>query len=310
MRVARLACALLALSAVILQASADASDAPLRVEQVAPGVFVHYGQPLPLDAPGHDDIANTGFIIGDRCVAVIDTGGSVRMGRALRAAVTRATSRPICFVINTHVHVDHVLGNAAFRDTGARFVGHARLPAEIIRNRGFFVAQYGADLDAPPAGDQIVAPDLTVQDTLELDLGRRVLELRAWPPAHTSCDLTVLDVASGTLWTGDLLFRRRLPALDGDLAGWLEVIDRLARLHVQRAIPGHGPLAAGLSDALQPERRYLRALLDDVRRASDAGESLQQTIDTAAQGERSDWLLWDSTHPRNVTRVYEQLEWQ
>jgi quinoprotein relay system zinc metallohydrolase 2 len=312
---ARLACAIIGLAAgtrAISIATADTAAAlpKFTVSQVAAGVFVHLGQPLALDAPGHDDIANIGFIVGNRCVAVIDTGGSVRIGRALRAAVAVHTRQPICYVINTHVHVDHVLGNVVFKDGRARFVGHSALPAALARSRLYFMTQFGGDLDQPPSADQVVPPDRIVADTLELDLGDRPLHLRAWPIAHTDCDLTVLDERTGTLWTGDLLFRERLPAVDGDVAGWLQVDNELARLEVQRVVPGHGPLSTDLAAALQPEQRYLRALLSDVRSELDGGESLQQAIQHAADSERPHWLLWDSTHPRNVTRVYQQLEWQ
>jgi quinoprotein relay system zinc metallohydrolase 2 len=303
----RLACAIIALGAGTVVA---ASPQDFTLVQVAPGVFVHFGRPLSLDAPGHDDIANIGFIVGDRCVAVIDTGGSVRIGRALHAALTGRTRKPVCYVVNTHVHIDHLLGDLAFRDGHASFIGHSALPAAILRSRSYFLTQYAADLDQPPSAEQIVAPDRTVMQTLELDLGNRPLRLRAWPSAHTDCDLTVLDEKTGTLWTGDLLFRERLPALDGDLDGWLNSIEELARQAVKRAVPGHGPLATDLAAALQPERRYLRALREDVQREFDAGESLQDAIDHAAQSEKPQWLLWDSTHPRNVTRLYQQLEWQ
>lgn len=290
--------------------AAPAEASLLSLEQVSAGVYVHLGRQLPLDAPGHDDIANIGFIVGDRCVAVIDTGGSTRIGRALRAAVSRTTRKPVCYVINTHVHVDHVLGNAAFRDGQVRFAGHARLPGQMQRNRSFFLTQYAGDLDAPAGPGQIVPPDLTVSDSLSIDLGHRTLHLRAWPEAHTDCDLTVLDEKTRTLWTGDLLFMERLPALDGDVAGWLGVIDSLAALEVARVVPGHGRPTQDLRGGLDLEREYLRLLLSDVRQAQDAGASLQQSIESAAQSQRSNWLLWDSTHPRNVTRVYERLEWQ
>ena len=126
----RLATALLA--ATVLGADAGRAGATLAVDELAPGVYVHRGAQVSLDAPGHDDIANIGFIVGSRCVAVIDTGGSVRIGRALRAAVRRHTALPICYVINTHVHVDHVLGNWAFKDDRASFVGHAALAQAIV----------------------------------------------------------------------------------------------------------------------------------------------------------------------------------
>jgi len=287
-----------------------AVDAALAVREVAPGVYVHFGQPLALDAPGHDDIANIGFIVGERCVAVIDTGGSTRIGRALRAAVRARSRLPICYVINTHGHVDHVLGNSAFRPDGAQFVGHSQLAAALNRSRRFLVQQYAGDLDQPPTPGQIIEPGIKVQEDYDLDLGRRHLALHAWPLAHSDCDLTMLDLKTGTLWAGDLLFRGRLPAVDGSVRGWLAALDELARWRVRRTVPGHGPLTVRLAAALEPERGYLRALDSGVRAALANGSSLQQAIDQVAAEQASRWSLWSVTHPRNVARVYQQMQWQ
>jgi quinoprotein relay system zinc metallohydrolase 2 len=275
-----------------------------------PGVFVHMGRQLALDVPGHDDIANIGFIVGERCVAVVDTGGSVSIGRELRSAVRKHTSLPICYVINTHVHVDHVLGNAAFKNDAPSFVGHRTLPDAIARSRDFFVKEYAGDMDAPAGADQIIAPDLTVEHEITLDLGGRQLVLRAWPKAHTDCDLTVYDSRTGTLWTGDLLFRGRLPALDGSIKGWLSVLGELAQTRTQLAVPGHGALTRDLKSAIIPERRYLEALAAGVRAALARAEPPQSAIERVASGEKPNWLLWDRVHPRNVMRAYEELEWE
>ena len=105
----------------------------------------------------------------------------MRIGRALRAAVRRHTSLPICYVINTHVHVDHVLGNAAFKDDRPSFVGHAALAQAIARNRPYFVENYAQDLDPPAAPDQIIGPDRLVQSDLTLDLGHRPLRCTRGP---------------------------------------------------------------------------------------------------------------------------------
>jgi len=276
----------------------------------ARGVFVHLGRPLALDAPGHDDIANIGFIVGDRCVAVIDTGGSVRIGRQLRDAIRGRTPLPICYVINTHVHVDHVLGNAAFKQDRPSFVGHAALAAALSRSRDFFIQEYGADLDAPPGPDQIVGPDQSVENELVLDLGHRSIRLQAWPKAHTDCDLTVYDERTATLWTGDLLFRQRLPALDGSLKGWLAVIDKLLPRNVKLAVPGHGDVTADPAAALRPERAYLQSLLEGVRIELADGKSMQDAMAHVGSDEKSGWLLWDEGHPRNVARAYEELQWE
>jgi quinoprotein relay system zinc metallohydrolase 2 len=286
------------------------SEQTAFAREIAPGAFVHLGKQLALDAPGHDDIANIGFIVGSRCVAVIDTGGSVRIGRALRTAIREHTKLPICYVINTHVHVDHVLGNAAFKDDKPRFVGHAQLAAAIARSRAFFLREYAGDLDAPASADQIVAPDVAVKDTLDLDLGDRKLSLRAWPLAHTDCDLTVYDDTTGTLWTGDLLFRERTPALEGSVIGWLDAIDKLAKIPVKVVVPGHGPVAHDLAAALAPERDYLQTLVRAVRADLAEGKSMDDAIVHVAAEEKSRWLLWDTVNAHNVARVYQELEWE
>ena len=293
-------------------ATARNDPATFGIEQVASGVFVHVGKAVALDAPGHDDIANIGFIAGKRCVAVIDTGGSVRIGRALRAAIRRHSSLPVCYVINTHVHVDHVLGNAAFRDDGPRFVGHALLADALIRSRDFFLGNYAADFDAPPTAAEIIGPDIRVPlgTDLTLDLGERALTLHAWPTAHTDCDLTVYDSRSRTIWTGDLLFIQRTPVLDGSVKGWLSAIESLAGTEVRHVIPGHGPVADDLAAALAPERRYLQMLLADVSAEVARGEPLQQAIREPDPVEKANWVLWEQAHRHNIARAYQELEWQ
>jgi quinoprotein relay system zinc metallohydrolase 2 len=296
----------------MLAAPASAGDTPIafKLSEPAPGVFWHAGRQVGLDSPGHDDIANIGFIVGDKCVAVIDTGGSVTTGRALREAISKRTSLPICYIINTHVHVDHVLGNVVFKSDHPTYIGSTHLVEAMARSRDFFVREYGSDLDPPPSAAQIVAPDRLVEHDLRLDLGHRTLELRAWPTAHTDCDLTVYDDQSRTLWTGDLLFRERLPAVDGSIKGWLSVLDQLERLRVDLVIPGHGPMAHDLGAAIAPERRYLEALAQQVRAELKQGKSLQDALQQVDGAERSQWLLWDEVHPHNVARVYEELEWE
>jgi quinoprotein relay system zinc metallohydrolase 2 len=282
------------------------------VRELAPGVFVHQGRALALDAPGHDDIANIGFIIGKRCVAVIDSGGSVRIGRALRESIRQRTKLPVCYVINTHVHVDHLLGNYAFANERPQFVGHAQLPAALVRSRDFFLKNYAADLEPPASAAELLGPTraVAIGGDVELDLGGRQLTLRAWPSAHTDCDLSVYDSRTGTLWTGDLLFVERTPVLDGSLKGWLATLEALARLPARHVVPGHGPPGDDLPSALEPERRYLQTLLEVVRGEIARGVSLQEALRAGDFPGRTGWLLFDESHPRNIARAYQELEWE
>jgi quinoprotein relay system zinc metallohydrolase 2 len=301
------------LAAILLAPPLTASPDAFELHEIAAGVFVHPGKPLPLDVAGHDDIANLSFVVGTQCVAVIDTGGSIRIGRALRDAVKHRSARPICYVIDTHVHVDHLLGNAAFSPDQPQFVGHAGLPAALERSRAFFLETYGADLQDPPSAAQIIAPGRTVAvgEDVVLELGGRHLTLRAWPTAHTDCDVTVYDSLSQTLFTGDLVFVQRTPALDGSILGWLKVLDALASSRVAHLVPGHGPAGSDLERVLTAQRAYLDALLAGVRREIAQGRPLQEAIrDLSPAAGPEHWLLWDETQPHNVARAYQELEWE
>ena len=160
------------------------------------------------------------------------------------------------------------------------------------------------------AGTELVPPTATVEDALTIDLGGRVLELRAWPTAHTDTDLTVLDVATGTLFAGDLLFMERLPVVDGSLLGWLEVIDRLEALPARRVVPGHGPASAPWPSALAPQRAYLEYLRDRVRDELRRNRTLEQAVDEVPLPPGQSWRLAADNHPRNVTASFTELEWE
>jgi quinoprotein relay system zinc metallohydrolase 2 len=291
-------------------AGAAAEPKPFATEEVAPGVFV-YAAPMALAAPTNlGAIANLGFVIGRDAVAVIDTGGSVAAGQRLAAAIRARTDRPVRWVINTHVHPDHVLGNAAFAGPGVTFVGHHNLPEALAaRAESYLVANRALVGDAF-AGTRIVPPTRLVESTLEIDLGGRILRLEAWPTAHTNTDVTVLDSGTGTWFLGDLLFVGHVPALDGRLEGWIATLRSLRARPAQRVVPGHGPASVTWPEAVAPVERYLAVLERDVRLAIREGETMRRASERAARSEAESWSLFDSFNPRNATTAFQELEWE
>lgn len=299
-----------ALAACLARPARSASQ-PFALEGIADGAYAHFGQ-ISLTSEGNaGDIANLGVIIGADSVAVIDTGGSVAVGRALLGAIRAATSKPVRYVINTHEHPDHLFGNAAFASS-ATFVGHHNLPSELAKRGDYYLRSYAVALgDAAIREVRIIPPSLLVQDETVIDLGARRLRLTAWSPAaHSNCDLTVLDEASGILYAGDLVFLQHVPVLDGSLKGWLSLIPRLAKLPAKHVVPGHGRLVAPWPDGLADTVRYLSVLAEDTRREIAAGTPMAAAVRRIAQSERGRWKLFEDYNPRNATAAFSELEWE
>jgi quinoprotein relay system zinc metallohydrolase 2 len=300
----------LAASPLLRYVPAEAAES-LGVSEVAPGLFVHQGRYEVQSPQNRGDMANASFVVGSDSVAVIDTLGSAVAGRELRSAIRAVTNKPIRFVINTHMHPDHVFGNAAFKDDNPAFVGHYKLARGLATRADRYLAINKQMLgNAAFEGIEVILPTLAVEDSLTLDLGGRSLVLETQQTAHTDNDLTITDTATDTLFLGDLLFSVHVPTLDGSIRGWLALLDQLASKKAARVIPGHGPHAMELPEAIEPEQRYLAAIAGDVRRLIKEGKTLEDATKTAGFSERDAWKLFDHYHVRNVTAAFAELEWE
>lgn len=297
-------------SLVLILNSGWATAAELQIKEVAQGVFVHIGKPESPNKNNHGAIANIGFIVGDRCVAVIDTGGNPNQGLALKKAVQAATDKPVCYVINTHVHPDHIYGNLAFKVPGVKFIGHHKLTRAMAVRGSYYLEKAADQLNIDISAQNLIPPDLTVRKHMAIDLGGRELILTAHPAAHTDNDLTVFDKKTNTLWLSDLLFIEHLPVIDGSLKGWLAELKRLEKQKYKVVIPGHGPIVTDWPKSMQPEKVYLQALLDEIRIMHKQGQYLEEAIEKVGYQFKNQWLLFDQFHKKNVTTAFAELEWE
>lgn len=268
---------------------------PPVTEEVGDGIYAY----IQLD--GSWFLNNAGCVVGPEGVIVIDTVGTEKRARTFHAAVRAITDKPAQALINTHSHGDHTHGNFMFAPQTA-IIGHTHCRTEILTAGHAVRAMFpSTDFGEFP----LTPPFVTFDDRLTVFAGELRLDLFYVGPAHTRSDVVVWIPERKLLFAGDIVFNGGTPfAIAGSVAGWLETIDRLKALGVERVVPGHGPVCG--PDALDAVADYLRWVQELAAEGFKKGApplELAQTTRLGRFGELSD----PERLVPNLHRAYSEL---
>ncbi len=270
------------------------------LQEIAPNVFAYI----------HDrvswDICNSGFIVSDDGVMVIDAMMVASMVRPYLEEIRKVTDQPIRYVVNTHHHVDHSFGNQFY------------LPTEVVSHRGCREAMIarGADVEILSqrwpqyredwAQAHLTPASITYEDKMIVHLGDRVIELLHPGPAHTYGDTLVYLPQEKVLFTGDVAFHYLTPlAADGHLSNWIRVSSGILKhLDVTTLMPGHGPVSG--KEVVSKTLSYLRLIKRESRLHFQRGTSVEDTSRAIRLGEYADWVEPERVM-RNVQRLYQEF---
>ncbi len=249
--------------------------------------------------PQGTGLSNTGVIDLGGATVVFDTSLTLHSAREIRAASVALTGRPPSFAVNSHRHLDHLLGNQVFADRPIyatrrtiervlqlraemeQELTPAKLDAEIReleeRQRAQSTDGGRAEYDEPlrfhrmlrteAAEIRLTPPSDGFDGELRLpgDLGASLL---TYGGGHSESDALLWLPKSRILFAGDLLVADNHPNLaSGDLPTWLEILDRIDELHPERIGTGHGPL--GTPETIEVARDYLTAVREAARESKD-----------------------------------------
>lgn len=252
----------------------------LQPQEVADGVYFLEGKMEHFTFRNGGNIVNTGFIVGNDGVVVIDSGPSRLYGEALREAVGAVTDKPIAAVLITHFHPDHFLGNQAFAD-----VPVLALPGTVagIKAQGELFNDAMYRMVGPwMKGTEVRAPD-ELGSELKIRLAGRELELLSLG-GHSGNDLAVFDAQSGVLFAGDIVFHQRTPTTpQADIPRWLRDLDTLRGVPFEVLVPGHGPAVTD-ARAIEQTTLYLDWLATSLRNQAESGVSMAEALEPEPTG--------------------------
>jgi glyoxylase-like metal-dependent hydrolase (beta-lactamase superfamily II) len=248
--------------------------------EVAPGVY-SYGA----------FTARSLFVVTSDGVIATDPV-SPKNAADMRAAIAEVTDQPVKYVVYSHQHWDHVLGGQIFKDEGATFISHQNCITHFVRH----------------PNDDLVMPDRTVSSDSELTLGDKTLKLMYFGPNHGDCMLVMQVEGTDVLYINDLVtpYSVGLGFMpDYDPGEWLRTLKELEAMDGwTEFVGGHGiPVAP--KEALSQRKRYMEALMAEVRAGIATGKRLEDLYDTIELGEEFREMRGYDTHIRRAAeRIY------
>jgi len=273
------------------------------------------------DNEGHT--SNAGFVVTDAGVVVFDALGTPALGYRLLQRIREVTDQPIERIVISHYHADHIYGLQAFREhAGDPPVWAQRL---ALGYAGGTAASQGEDARRRleqrrealfPWVDEntyIVAPDHTFDTDATFKVGGITFELKHLGPAHAPGDSIMLVRDYGVLFSGDVIYKGRVPFLDSpqtDIDRWLQGLDYLTSLHPQPryVIPGHGLASDDLQQAVAMTRDYIVYVRNAMRKA------VADFVPFDEAYEATDWSAYrgmpafDASNRGNAYRIYLEME--
>ncbi len=296
---------LLLAALVSSQTVVAANPYDLMPQQVAEDTYVFVGALEHFSYDNLGNVVNTGFIVTDDGVVVIDTGPSRLYGEAMREAIAGVTDKPVVQVYITHHHPDHYLGNQAFAD-----VDIGALPGTIEQIRAI-----GADLTTnmynlvggAMRGTESLPPTQEVTAGSRVTVGGHELELIGMQ-GHTGADLAILDHTTGVLFAGDLAFLDRTPTTpNADVTTWVETLNTLSRREFTTLVPGHGPVRDD-AEAIAQTQAYLSWLWRNLNAAAGHGLDMPEVMMQALPYRWRGLAVIVPEFRRSVSHLYPDIE--
>ena len=249
------------------QLSAQEVDRSLGLREIKPGYYVYlHGD----DKPGVSSTFNSGIIVTDEGVVVIDALGSEAIACQVRQAISRVTSKPVRFLISCTFHNPFTGGNAVYADVFK--IGHEHYRTDLLR------LLQGASAEER----RKKLPDQTYRERLTLYLGGKEIQILFLGRAHTRGDTIVFVPEDRIAYLSEVFNFDEFPYIsDGYSADWMRTLEAAEGLKADIFVPGHGFLPKDPRETRAGLRRHwqiLKDVRDAVQKELDRGATEDQAV--------------------------------
>ncbi len=308
-----LACVMSLLTACA-SSTTHANATAVSVRLIAPGVYAVTGARGEISPANQGRIGNSGFIVGDKGVLVIDSGVSDTHGADLVRAIKAVTDKPVSAVLVTHAVQEFLFGATAFQRAGAQLWMHERAVDLMKQRCNNCLKQLNVALGEPlmrgtklPTPDSVINNASEAQEQLSQLIGRAIT-LHYYGHSSGPGDVVVMDQATRVMFSGAMVESRRMPDThDAKLDEWIKALHQLKALKPSHVVTGHGAVSQG-TQAIDANLHYLEMLNIQVAKLVNHGVSLTDASVQAPMREYADWDQYATIHGQNVHRVYLEHE--
>ncbi|THF55307.1 MBL fold metallo-hydrolase [Ollibium composti] len=283
----------------------DSTDKAISFSEVGKGLWAFTAEGDP----------NTGVIIGDDAVMIVDAQATPQLAGKVIEKIRGVTDKPIRYVVLSHYHAVRVLGASAYRADHVVMSDTAR---SMVVERG--QEDWDSEFQRFPRlfrGHESIPgltwPTMTFGGRMSIYLGKRRVDLMHLGRAHTAGDIVAHVPDQNVMFTGDIVeYHSACYCGDGYFSDWAGTIDAIGAFNPDAIVPGRGDALVGsrmVGEALDNTKDFIRSTFEPIARVARGGGSLKQAWDACraeCDPKFSTYAIYEHCLPFNVARAYDE----
>ena len=283
----------------------DMSEKKIDFDEIGDGLYAFTAEGDP----------NSGVIIGDDSVMIIEAQATPRLANKVIEKVREVTDKPISHVVLTHYHAVRVLGASAF---GASQIIMSDAARSMVVERG--QEDWDSEFHRFPRlfeGHESIPgltfPTTTFSDSMTVFLGHRRVDIKQIGRAHTAGDAVIHVPDQNVMFTGDIVEDHSACYCgDGHFADWGNTLNAIKAYDLDAIAPGRGGALIGkdaIERAIESTRDFVNSTYAPAARVAVRGGSLKEAWDAVraeCDPKFSDFAIYEHCLPFNVARAYDE----